>query len=296
MKPRRASAAVVRAVVCGSAPLLLSLLLAAPVLGADRSQVAALQIGLRSHGLYAGPVDGVAGPETGKAVLALQQRAGLAADGVFGPATRRALGRLGRPELGSRTMRLGHVGWDVARLQFLLASQGFAHGLFDGRFGLRTQAALLRFQASAGLGADGVAGPVTLGALRAPPPRTPFALSAPVAVAHGDGFGPRGGGFHTGLDFPAPAGTSVSAAAAGRVAFAAWHPGGWGYLVTLAHGRGLRTMYAHLSRIDVGLGQRIAAGATIGLVGSSGHSSGPHLHFEVRVHGAAIDPLGALGR
>ena len=241
-------------------------------------------------------VDGVAGPETGNAVRALQERVGLAADGVFGPATRRALGRLGRPELGSRPMRLGNVGWDVARLQFLLASHGFPHGRFDGRFGPRTQAALLRFQGSAGLAPDAVAGPATLRALLGPPPRAPFSLSAPVAVPPSDGFGPRGGGFHTGLDFPAPAGTPVSAAAAGRVAFAAWHPGGWGYLVTVAHGHGVRTMYAHLSRIDVRLGQRIAAGATVGLVGSSGHSSGPHLHFEVRVGGAAIDPRGALER
>ena len=90
----------------------------------------------------------------------------------------------------------------------------------------------------------------------------------------------------------------MSAAAAGRVAFAAWHPGGWGYLVMVAHGGGVRTMYAHLSRIDVSLGHRIAAGTTVGLVGASGRASGPHLpdHFEVRVHGAAIDPLGALGR
>ena len=194
-------------------------------------------------------------------------------------------------------MRIGNVGWDVARLQSLLASHGFAHGRFDGRFGPRTQAALLRFQGSRRASApDAVAGPATLQALGGPPPRAPFSLAAPVVVPPSDGFGPRGGGFHTGLDFPAPAGTPVSAAAAGWVAFAAWHPGGWGYLVTVANGLGVRTMYAHLWRIDVPLGQRIAAGATVGLVGSSGHSSGPHLHFEVRVRGAAIDPRGAFGR
>ena len=256
--------------------------------------MAALQIALRSHGLYAGVVDGVAGPETGKAVRALQQRTGLAADGVFGPATRRALGRLGKPEFGSRPLRVGALGWDVARLQFLLASQGFAHGPFDGRFGSRTEAALLRFQASAGLAADAVAGPATLRALLRPTPRAPFPLTAPLPVAPGDGFGPRGGGFHTGLDFPAPLGTPVTAAAAGRVAFAAWRAGGWGYFVMVAHGGGMRTMYAHLSRIDVRLGQRISRGTPVGLVGSSGRSSGPHLHFQVCVDGAAIDPRAAL--
>jgi murein DD-endopeptidase MepM/ murein hydrolase activator NlpD len=72
-------------------------------------------------------------------------------------------------------------------------------------------------------------------------------------------------------------------------------PGGWGYLVSIAHGNGIRTMYAHLSRIDVRVGARVAAGHQIGLVGSTGHSTGPHLHFEVRVRGAPVDPLPAFG-
>jgi murein DD-endopeptidase MepM/ murein hydrolase activator NlpD len=72
-------------------------------------------------------------------------------------------------------------------------------------------------------------------------------------------------------------------------------PGGWGYLVSIAHGNGVRTMYAHLSRIDVRVGARVGAGHQIGLVGSTGHSTGPHLHFEVRVRGAAVDPLPAFG-
>ncbi|HZG36954.1 MAG TPA: peptidoglycan DD-metalloendopeptidase family protein [Gaiellaceae bacterium] len=252
--------------------------------------MAALQIGLRSHGLYAGAVDGVAGPETVRAIRVLQQRAGLQVDGVFGPATRRALGPLGRPAFGSRALRVGARGWDVGRLQFLLASHGFASGPLDGHLGPRTQAALLGFQRAGGLTPDGVAGPHTLRALERPPAPVPFTLSPPVPVAATDGFGPRGERFHTGVDFPAPIGTHVTAGAAGRVAYAGWHNGGWGLLVTIAHGRGLRTMYAHLARIDVRVGQRVGAGTTIGLVGSSGHSTGPHLHFEVRVRGAAIDP------
>jgi murein DD-endopeptidase MepM/ murein hydrolase activator NlpD len=64
--------------------------------------------------------------------------------------------------------------------------------------------------------------------------------------------------------------------------------------VTIAHSNGVRSMYAHLSRIDVRVGERIAAGSPIGLVGATGHASGPHLHFELRLRGAAIDPLTAL--
>jgi hypothetical protein len=286
---------VVGAVAAFTAPLVASLV-ASPLAGAVGSpHVAALQVGLRSHGLYGGPVDGVAGPRTEHAVRKLQRRARIAVDGVAGPATRKALGRYGRPALGSRVLKDGAVGWDVAQLQFLLAWHGFPSGPFDGRFGPRTDRALRRFQVWAGLGADGILGPATLRGLNAPVPRCPLMLRAPVAVPPTDGFGPRGNRFHSGLDFPAPMGAPVASAAAGRVAYAGLHPGGWGYLVTVAHGSGVRTMYAHLSRIDVRVGDSVEVGARLGLVGSSGISSGPHLHFEVRLRGAAVDPLAALG-
>ena len=68
----------------------------------------------------------------------------------------------------------------------------------------------------------------------------------------------------------------------------------FGNTVVVAHGRGVRTLYAHLSRIDVTLFDDVSAGVRIGAVGSTGRSTGPHLHFEVRLRGAAIDPLGAL--
>jgi murein DD-endopeptidase MepM/ murein hydrolase activator NlpD len=70
--------------------------------------------------------------------------------------------------------------------------------------------------------------------------------------------------------------------------------GGWGNLVTIANASGVRTMYAHLSRISVGVGQRVATGAQVGLVGATGDATGPHLHFEIRVRGAAVDPLPTL--
>lgn len=257
--------------------------------------IAALQVGLRAHGFYAGAIDGISGPQTMRAVRRLQRRSRIAVDGLAGPRTRRALGRFGRHTLGSRPLRRGLIGWDVAALQFQLAFHGFPSGTFDGIFGPRVEAALGRFQKWAGLHVDGVAGPSTLGALTADPPTAPLALAWPVPQPIvGDPFGPRGDRFHSGLDFPAAAGTPVYAARAGQVVYAGWRQGGWGFLVTIAHGRGERTMYAHLSRIDVRIGVWVAQGVRVGAVGATGDANGPHLHFEVRVRGAAVDPLRAL--
>lgn len=274
--------------------MLLTLASAGPAAAAGDAGVAALQVGLRAKGLYAGTVDGVLGPETTEAVRKLQRRAKLAVDGVPGTHTRKALGRFGRPALGARPLAGRVVGWDVAQLQFLLAWHGFPSGPLDGHFGPRTEAAVRRFQLWAGLAPDGVAGASTLAALRTAPPASPIALAWPLAVPVTDAFGPRGNRFHTGVDFPAPTGTPVLAAGAGRVTYAGHLEGGWGLVVTIAHGSGVRTMYAHLSRLDVRLGTRLAAGDRIGLVGATGHATGPHLHFEVRLRGAAIDPLTAL--
>jgi hypothetical protein len=256
--------------------------------------IAALQVGLRAHGLYKGAIDGIPGPRTMNAVRRLQLRAQIPVDGVPGPQTRRALGRFGRHPFGSRPLRKGVKGWDVAALQFKLAWHGFASGALDGDFGPRTKRALKRFQLWAGLHVDGVAGATTLVALRRPPaaPTLPVAwpLEKPVL---GDPFGPRGDKFHTGIDLRAPKGTPVYAARAGKVVFSGWSAG-YGFLVVVSHGRGERTWYGHLSRIDVRRGVWIDGGVRIGLVGATGDATGPHLHFEVRVRGAAIDPLRAL--
>jgi peptidoglycan hydrolase-like protein with peptidoglycan-binding domain len=258
-------------------------------------RVAALQVALRGERVYTGDVDGWAGPQTRRAVRRLQRRRGLVVDGVAGPATLRALGRRGRPRYGSRAITLGARGWDVGALQFLLAWRGFPSGPMDGGFGPRTRSALIRYQAWAGLSADGIAGRGTLPSLLLPPPRSPVALLRPVAGILSDRFGPRGSWFHPGLDFAAPTGTRVHAARAGRVAFAGWDAGGYGEMVVLDHGGGVTTRYAHLSRIAVSAGTRVAAGATIGRVGATGHATGPHLHFELRVRDAATDPLPAMG-
>jgi peptidoglycan hydrolase-like protein with peptidoglycan-binding domain len=262
--------------------------------GAGQSPVAAVQVALSTRGLYTGTIDGVAGPSTTAAVRAFQRRAHLSVDGVVGPRTRAALGRYGRHTLGSRPLAGRAFGWDVAELQFLLAWHGFPSGRFDGHFGRRTARALRRFQRFAGLSADGVAGAGTLAALRAPLPRLPITLAWPIRGPLGSAFGPRGYGFHAGIDVAAWAGAPVVAAAPGRVVWAGYRAGGWGLLVTIAHRDGVRTMYAHLSRVGVRLGERVGVGTRVGRVGATGDATGPHLHFEVRLRGAAVDPLPAL--
>ena len=265
---------------------------AAPAAVGD-ADTAALQVALRAAGAYLGTIDGLRGPDTDEALVSFQERVGLVPDGIAGPRTRRALGELGAPDLGSRPLTIGARGWDVAELQFKLAWHGFPSGPFDGAFGPRLEAAVQRFQRFADIPSIGVAGSRTMAALARPLPTSPLDVSAPVAAPVGDGFGPRGGAFHAGVDFVASAGTPVVSARAGRVVWAA-ALGSFGNTVVVRHGRGVRTLYAHLSRIDVALLDRVSTGTGLGLVGSTGRSTGPHLHFELRVRGAAVDPLSAL--
>ena len=103
--------------------------------------------------------------------------------------------------------------------------------------------------------------------------------------------------FHTGLDIGVGTGTPVAAAGAGTVVLATTNTGsdgrpvGYGTYVLISHGGGLFTLYAHLSRLEVAAGQRVASGQVVGLSGSTGNSTGPHLHFEVRQGGRPVDPL-----
>jgi murein DD-endopeptidase MepM/ murein hydrolase activator NlpD len=107
------------------------------------------------------------------------------------------------------------------------------------------------------------------------------------------GFGWRWGRMHEGLDIAASYGAPISAASSGTVIYAGWM-GGYGNLVVIDHGGGLATAYGHQSSIAVSSGSQVSQGQTIGYVGSTGHSTGPHLHFEVRVNGSAVDPMGYL--
>ena len=273
--------------------VVLPLVLAGRAGAMGNPDVAALQVALHARAVYGGTIDGIAGPQTVRAVLRFQRRHHLVVDGIAGPRTRRALGRLGRHRLGSRPLHMGAVGWDVSALQFLLAWHGFPCGTFDGGFGPHTERAVRRFQRWAGLARDGIAGRATLRALRSARPRSPLAFAWPVRARLGDRFGPRGNRFHTGLDLPAPYGRRVHAARAGRVVFAGWYDG-YGLLVVVRHTHHVRTWYAHLSALAVRRGAGVRTGTTVGRIGATGDATGPHLHFEVRVRRAAVDPLPAL--
>jgi peptidoglycan hydrolase-like protein with peptidoglycan-binding domain len=278
-----------------------AVLLALPVAHASAgdAKVAALQVAMTGEGLYPHPVDGVMGPWTQQAVRSFQAAHGLPADGVAGPQTRAALGKRGGPRLGARPMHEGQRGWDVAALQFLLHSRGFEPRGFDGGFGPNTDEAVRRYQAAGHLDVDGVAGQSTLNALRGgqvitATPSDPVRFLRPVPGAVTDGFGWVGGRWHTGLDFPEPKGTPIHAAGVGVVSFAGANTGGYGNLVVISHRLGFESWYAHMSAVAATAGQSVTGGTTIGYVGSTGFSTGPHLHFEVRQYGTPIDPTPRL--
>jgi peptidoglycan hydrolase-like protein with peptidoglycan-binding domain len=293
-----------------AALLLLALVPAVASARTPSANTAALQVALKAVHRYHGGIDGIAGPGTKNAVKSFQRRHHLAADGVAGPQTRRALGRRGSPLLGTRVMQLGNRGWDVAALQFMLRRRGFSSGSVDGGYGPNTRTAVSRFQSAAGLHVDGAAGAGTLSALRhhssrrtstttstttsTSAPVGPVRFLRPVSGAIGEGFGyppGHGGARHDGVDFPEPMGTPIGAAGVGTVISAGWNSGGYGNLTIIQHRLGYQTWYAHQSSIAVSVGQHVAGGVRIGYVGSTGHSTGPHLHFEVRHNGIPINPV-----
>jgi murein DD-endopeptidase MepM/ murein hydrolase activator NlpD len=107
------------------------------------------------------------------------------------------------------------------------------------------------------------------------------------------GFGMRWGRMHEGIDIGCAYGAPNRAAAAGTVIYAGWMSG-YGNLVVIDHGNGLSTAYGHASSLAVSVGQSVAQGQTVSYVGATGHATGPHLHFEVRVNGVPVDPLAFL--
>jgi len=159
---------------------LAAFLLPAAAQAAANPQIAGLQVALRAHGLYLGPIDGLAGPQTAAAVHAFQHKKGLPV-GVADTRTRLALGPLGRPLFGSRTLRGGDFGWDVAVLQFLLTRRGVYDGALDGYFGKETAAGLRKYQRQMRLTADAVVGPRTLSTI-VTKDRVPIRTHAPVAA------------------------------------------------------------------------------------------------------------------
>ena len=121
-----------------------------------------------------------------------------------------------------------------------------------------------------------------------------ISLTKPVSGTISSRYGTRWGSVHKGLDIAAPAGTPVVAAASGTVTQAGWNSGGYGYLVVISHGNGVETYYAHNSSVAVSKGQSVSAGQVISYVGSTGQSTGNHLHFEIRVNGQTQNPQNYL--
>jgi murein DD-endopeptidase MepM/ murein hydrolase activator NlpD len=146
-------------------------------------------------------------------------------------------------------------------------------------------------QVSASLGAQLQAAQATSRYTRSSPSASGFIwpVSGPVVSP----FGMRWGRMHTGIDIAVGYGTPIHAAASGRVIYAGWMDG-YGNLVFVDHGGGISTGYAHQSSIAVSNGETVSQGQVIGYVGCTGHCFGPHLHFEVRVNGSPVDPLGYL--
>lgn len=142
--------------------------------------------------------------------------------------------------------------------------------------------------------AAGLAG-VTPPAGESGPGSFSWPVSGTITSPYGWRSNPFGGApdFHPGMDIAAPMGTTVTAAAAGTVILAQWY-GGYGNFIMLDNGGGYSTGYGHLSAIYVSVGQQVQRGQAIGAVGSTGHSTGPHLHFEVRVNGKTVDPASHL--
>ncbi len=121
-------------------------------------------------------------------------------------------------------------------------------------------------------------------------------VAGPITSPFGSRSDPYGSGasdFHPGIDIGAPMGATVTAAADGQVIFSGWY-GGYGNAVIVDHGSGVSTLYGHMSQIFVSEHQSVQRGQAIGAVGSTGHSTGPHLHFEVRVNGTPTDPISKL--
>lgn len=120
--------------------------------------------------------------------------------------------------------------------------------------------------------------------------KLPLAMPVKSAFRYTSGFGPRWGRQHAGIDMAAPTGTPIYASGEGVVTFAGWQRG-YGNVIKLQHALGIETLYPHLSRIGVKTGQKVSRGARIGDMGNTGRSTGPHLHYEVRVNGKAVNPL-----
>ena len=120
--------------------------------------------------------------------------------------------------------------------------------------------------------------------------KAPLAMPVKSGFRYTSGFGRRWGRAHEGIDMAGPVGTPIHSTADGVVSFAGWQSG-YGNLIKIQHEMGTETRYGHLNKIHVRAGQRVSQGERIGDMGNTGRSTGPHLHYEVRINGRAIDPM-----
>ena len=284
-------------------------------LGSHGDAVAEIQ---RQLGVTA---DGLFGPVTDAAVRAFQARNGLDVDGVVGPVTWTALFGL-QDAAAAAGAATGDVAVIVRERRTGAGETGDAKlAGSDGEPALRTTGGIEHgAPAVGGDDLDAVSdrqpgavldGPAVPDTRRAPatprtiPVSTPspapspgacgsLRLGSPVRGTVTSGFGPRWGRNHDGLDIAAPTGTPIRAAECGVVSFSGVQSG-YGNMVCVKHSSRFETCYAHMSRYAVAQGARVQRGQVIGYVGCTGSCTGPHLHFETRVDGAARDPRPYLG-
>ena len=181
--------------------------------------------------------------------------------------------------------RVGYEKTQAGKQRALSKVRVDRHELEDHLDGLEKEQAKIRARlaASAG-GGGGGGGPIKRGSGQ---------LIWPANGPISSGFGQRWGRLHAGVDIPLPIGTPLRAADGGRVAIAG-AVGGYGNYTCIQHGGSLSTCYGHQDSIGVSVGQNVSQGQVIGRSGNTGHSTGPHLHFEVRVNGSPVDPMGYL--
>ncbi|HSN97268.1 MAG TPA: type VI secretion system tip protein TssI/VgrG, partial [Candidatus Nanopelagicales bacterium] len=215
--------------------------------------------------------------------------------------------RLSDVEAGRAQLQEGHQGPAVEELQRRLNRAGYPVEV-DGKYGEQTREAVERFQIDKGIRPpSGIVGQTTLSHVTdSVQQASTGSLVYPVArnVPYGSPFGMRTHPIsgerrmHNGQDFPAPRGSPVYASTAGRVTHARWNNGGFGNLViieTTRNGQRFETYYAHLDSMSVSENQTVTAGQVIGQVGSTGRSTGPHLHYETRINGQPVNPRPLLG-